>query len=48
MYQIKNIPFPLEGTIEELKKLIGKKIKVPVEQIKEFTILKKSVDARDK
>ncbi len=48
MYRLSNISFSLEGTNEELLHFISKKIRVPKEAIFDFTIVKKSIDARDK
>ena len=48
MYKMSNFPFAIEKTAEELKAAIAKKIHVPFHEISDFTITKKSVDARDK
>ena len=48
MYRINNLQTPLEATTTDLKKLTAKKLRLSDEQLRDFNIAKKSVDARNK
>lgn len=48
MYRINNLQTPLEATISDLKKLTAKKLRLSDQQLRDFSIAKKSVDARNK
>lgn len=48
MYRINNLQAPLEANVDDLKELTAQKLQKPVNQIYDFTIAKKSVDARQK
>ena len=48
MFKINNIPFPLQGSQEELFNHIAGKSGIPFGGFTYFKILKKSTDARDK
>ncbi|MBC2579605.1 NAD(P)/FAD-dependent oxidoreductase [Clostridium sp. DJ247] len=46
--RISNVVIDIEENVEDLKRKVGKKLRLPVENIKKFKILKESVDARKK
>ena len=48
MYRINNLQAPLEATVTDLKKLTAQKLRLSDEQLRDFAIAKKSVDARNK
>ena len=48
MLRLANLSVPLSQTDDELLALIARKLKVPAGQIQSITLVKKSIDARDK
>lgn len=48
MLRLSNLSVPLSQTDDELLALIARKLKVMAGQIQSITLVKKSIDARDK
>lgn len=48
MLRLSNLSVPLSQTDEELLALLARRLKVPAGQIQSITLVKKSIDARDK
>ncbi|QHQ62431.1 NAD(P)-binding protein [Anaerocolumna sedimenticola] len=48
MIQINQLKIKIDHTMEDLKKLIAKQLKIPETEIIEYSILKRSIDARKK
>lgn len=48
MLRLSNLSVPLSQTDDELLALLARKLKVPAGQIQSITLVKKSIDARDK
>ena len=48
MLRIANLSVPLDYTDESLRLLAARKLKLAPERVKSVTLVKKSVDARDK
>lgn len=48
MLKLGNIKLSIDYSMDDLKKIISKKLKINISHIKNITVIKKSIDARDK